>query len=104
MNTNLGLLRVLAPDIFAFLLLTILAVAARLFARRFISENAADDGVDHAKVVKANRNVARGVRWVWYVFSFLFLWHVFTVTWSLRIPRSDVDATGVYQQMDSLTK
>lgn len=104
MNTTVGLLRVLAPDIFAFVLVTIVLIIAVCALRRVLSATWAAEGVPHADVVKTNRSLTRGVRWVWYVMAFGFVWHAFTVTWSLRIPRSDVDATGVYQQMDGLTQ
>lgn len=104
MSQTVGLLRVLAPEIFAFIGVTILIVLAALFGRRVASASGKAESADHATVVKAQRTIAAVARWVWYVLAALFLWHALTVTWSLRIPRSDVDATGVYRQMDSLTR
>lgn len=103
-NGGFGLLRVLAPDIFGFILATFFFFTLAYLALRLTTAAAVQDGAKHEDVVKAKRTVRTGFRWVWYVVAFAFAWHALTVTWSLRIPRSDVDATGVYQQMDSLTK
>lgn len=103
-NGGFGLLRVLAPDIFGFVLATIIVCALAYLALRIVSAAGEKDGLQPEDVVKSKRIVRTGFRWIWYVLAFAIFWHALTVTWSLRIPRSDVDASGVYQQMDSLTR
>lgn len=97
-----GLLRVLEPDISGFIGATICIFVLLWLASRLVSFAGKD--APHNEVVTARRAVRVGFFLLWIVIALSLLWHALTVAFSLRIPRSDVDATGVYQQMDRLTR
>lgn len=104
-NDGFGLLRVLGPDLTWALATTLVIVTVVLLVNHFIgAAGEANPDIPAADVARSRRNIRRVAWWVWIVVVIGFVWHAATTTASLRIPRSDVDATGVYQRMDGLTQ
>lgn len=102
-NDGFGLLRALAPDIIAFLGVSFAIAAGTFLVNRSISDYSGDD-VTSADVLAGQRTTRRIAFWLWMFLLVCVLFHAASVTWSLRVPRSDVDPSAVYRQMDGLTQ
>lgn len=102
-NDGFGLLRALAPDIIAFLGVSFAIVAGTWTINRAIAEYSGDD-VEPAGVPAAQRKTRYIALWIWVLLFVCVLFHAASVTWSLRAPRSDVDPSAVYRQMDGFTQ
>lgn len=96
-NDGFGLLRVLSADIYGFIIATILIVLAVLAINAIIS-----GGGNHADpdTLSAKRTTRRVGFWIWFAVLVGLLAHTAATVASLRIPRSDVKATGVYIDMN----
>lgn len=100
-NDGFGLLRVLGPDISAFIGTTILVIVLACLINRGIGIGARESNLPHADVVKSQRTTRRVAFWIWVIVLAGLLAHAASTVASLRIPRSDVNATGVYIDMNS---
>lgn len=95
-NEGFGLLRVLSAEISSFLLLTFAVIVVTAC---FNSLAKADVGAERS--AHTRRTAWKVGFWFWVLLSAVFVAQALSTTASLRIPRSDVDATGVYQTIDS---
>lgn len=94
-NLFVGLLRALGPQLFSFVGFTLFVIIAVVVISKLIGD---------AEASGARRTVRRSGLVIWVVVLGLTLWSALATIISLRIPRSDVNATEVYQQMDSNVK
>lgn len=98
-NEGYGLVRVLGPDITWLIGVTLVILIVAFVANKITSMNAGD--YQHSEVTAAKRRVRRFAFLVWVAMLIGFAWHAATTAASFRIPRSDVNATDVYRQMDA---
>lgn len=99
----IGLVRVLGPDIGGIIVAT-LAIVGFAWITNWVIGRAPAPDESQAAVVRAKRATRRFAFWIWLFVFAGFVAHAAAVTASLRIPRSDVDATGVYQRMNDATQ
>lgn len=95
-NSGFGLLRALGPSTAGFIGFSLIVLFAVIVINRFIPES---DGEP------SDRRYVRGFGFIVWAFALvIYIFSAASMTASLRIPRSDVNATGVYQQMDANTR
>lgn len=88
-NDGFGLLRVLGPQVTCAFSATVVALVVYFIVSRVMKL----DGGEKSTLRKI-------IGWIWFIVVVATVISAVSMTASLRIPRSDVNATGVYQQMD----
>jgi hypothetical protein len=92
-----GFLRTLQGDVTGMAVSLIVLIAVLLGARAFVRQRSGGPDSRQAALARTNRSVA--VLALLFVGGFVL--HAALMTSSNRIPRSDVNKSGVYDQMDS---
>ena len=96
-----GFFRAMQGDITGVVAVIVCSITTLIVYRTFLKGTRLLDDSVKARARKLSSNIAY---FVILIALFYLGWKIVTVTASNRMPRSDVDKSGVYQQMDSASE
>jgi len=99
-----GLLRSMQGDVMGLIGFIIFILLVLWFARFLIGKTKGEIGMTDEQAVSAKRTVRTVAGAIIILGLGGFAWHAVSVTAANRIPRSDVNKAGVYDQMNNVAQ